>query len=166
MRSALASWFAGRDLASRDDAAGQAPPSVGRTGPRIRGFVAVDRTRRRGWSLVAVIIACLSAGIAACSNDTGYVEIRTGSPVLGPPPSLYLDAVKVEPRNGSVVLRERVGTAKLRIGAGAQQLLLCEVVVKKNRITTVTLSLIDRPPRCQCRTDVTADQRGGRVCIG
>ena len=36
-------------------------------------------------------------------------------------------------------------------GFGGQHSLLCEVEVKKNRITTVTLSLAERPPRCQCR---------------
>lgn len=124
------------------------------------------RARPLRSSATAGIVACLALGVGGCSNDTGYVEIRTGLPILGAPPALYLDAAKVEPRNGTAVLRERVGTAKLRIGAGAQQLLLCEIVVKKNRITTVTVSLVERPPRCQCRTDVTADQRGGRVCIG
>jgi hypothetical protein len=32
---------------------------------------------------------------------------------------------------------------------GGQISVLCDVVVRKNRITTVTISLLERPPRCQ-----------------
>jgi hypothetical protein len=109
---------------------------------------------------------CAMAVVGACQNDTGYVEIRTSPASLSALPALYLDSVKVEPRKGTTVLRHPVGTTKLQIDAGGQLILLCDVVVKKNRITTVTLALIDRPLRCQCRSDVTAEQRGGRVCIG
>jgi len=103
--------------------------------------------------------------VGACSNDTGYVEIRTSPASLSALPSLYLGTEKVEPRNGASVLRQPVGTMQLQSDAGGQMTLLCDVVVRKNRITTVTVSLVDRPPRCQCRTDVTAKQRAGRVCI-
>lgn len=157
---------AGRGLSLGGHATGLRQQNPGRARLLIRGFAAVRRAGRNLSSPTACLTTCLALAVGGCSNDTGYVEIRTGPPTLGAPPLLYLDAVKIEPHNGTVVLREHVGTAKLRIGAGGQLLLLCEVVVKKNRITTVTVSLIDRPPRCQCRTDVTAEQRGGRVCIG
>ena len=101
--------------------------------------------------------------VGACSDDTGYVEVRTSPPSLSAPPLLYLGTTKLEPRNGAIVLRQPVGTTPLQGETGGQMILLCDVVVRKNRITTVTVSLVDRPPRCQCRTDVTAKQR--RVCI-
>jgi hypothetical protein len=46
--------------------------------------------------------------------------------------------------------------------------MLCEIEVRKNRITTVTVSVLDRPPRCQCRNgNATADTPGGRSsCVG
>ncbi len=113
----------------------------------------------------ACVVALLGA---ACSNDAGYVEIRTVPASTGSAPSLYLDSVKLEaPRKGTVVLRQQVGTTKLQSDSGGGQLaVLCDIVVKKNRITTVTVSVLDRPPRCQCQTSVTADARSPRTCIG
>jgi len=85
--------------------------------------------------------------VGACSNDTGYVEIRASPASLSALPLLYLGTEKVEPRNGASVLRQPVGTMQLQSDAGGQMTLLCDVVVRKNRITTVTVSLVDRPPR-------------------
>ena len=94
------------------------------------------------------------ATLAACTpTDVGYVEIKT-VPVATPTAALYLDAVKLEPpKNGTAVLRQRVGTAKLATPAGGGQMaVLCDIVVRKNRITTVTISLLERP---STRTAVT-----------
>ncbi len=86
-------------------------------------------------------------GLAACNGDTGvgYVEIKTAA--VSTAPALYLDTVKLEPmRNGMAVLRQKVGTTKLQIdGEGGQLALLCNIVVQKNRITTVTVSA-EQPP--------------------
>ena len=101
-------------------------------------------------------------------EDVGYVEIKT-APVAAPPiTSLYLDNVKLKPlKNGSAVLRQAVGTVKLATeGTGGKPAVLCDIVVRKNRITTVTISVLDRPPRCQCRRSGSADTSGGRPCIG
>jgi hypothetical protein len=119
------------------------------------------RAGLRAGAVVAALALC------ACKPETssGYVEIKT-VPVLGGSPHLYLDSVKLEPlRKGTAVLKQRVGTAKLQIDGGAGSLAaLCDVVVKKNRITTVTVSVLDRPPRCQCRTN-PADKSGTRTCL-
>src|SRR5882757_5497821 len=99
----------------------------------------------------------LAAALAACQpvGDTGYVELKTipaSTSVVQP--TFYLDTVRLDPvKKGVAVLRQRVGTAKLAIdGSGGNPALLCEVVVRKNRITTVTVSVLERPLRCQCRT--------------
>jgi hypothetical protein len=108
------------------------------------------------------------AALAACKpNDVGYVEIRT-VPVSASPTSLYLDQVKLEPpKNGTAVLRQPVGKAKLAVqGGGGQMAALCEIVVRKNRITTVTISVLERPPRCQCRNTAVGDPQALRSCIG
>ena len=83
-------------------------------------------------------------------------------------PALYLDTVKLEPlRNGVGVLRQRVGTTKLQVdGEGGQLSLLCNIVVQKNRITTVTVSVASRQPRCQCgRSSTAADAPPNRTCV-
>jgi len=103
----------------------------------------------------ALVVASVLLAQASCqpTGDVGYVEIRTvptASNVV--PPSLYLDALKVEPsKKGNTILTQRVGTARLATDGAGGQLPLCEIVVKKNRITTVTISVLERPPRCQCR---------------
>jgi hypothetical protein len=58
-------------------------------------------------------------------------------------------------------LTHRVGTTKLATDGAGGQMTLCEIVVKKNRITTVMVSVLERPPRCQCRNG------GGpsRICV-
>ncbi len=114
-------------------------------------------------SVVLVLLA-----LAACTpTDVGYVEIKT-VPVATPTAAFYLDSVKLEPpKNGTAVLRQRVGTAKLATPAGGGQMaVLCDIVVRKNRITTVTISLLERPPRCQCRNTAVADAAAVRSCIG
>jgi hypothetical protein len=95
----------------------------------------------------AVIVACRPTG------DTGYVEIKTVPGTAVTPTALYLDAEKLAPiKKGSAVLRQPVGTIKLQAeGIGGARAALCDIVVRKNRITTVTISVLERPPRCQCR---------------
>jgi hypothetical protein len=105
------------------------------------------------------------AALTGCNlpGEVGYVEIKTvpASPRTSPP--LYLDQTRLEPiKKGVAVLRQPPGTAKLSTDAGGgQHAVLCEIEVKKNRITTVTVSLLDRPPRCQC-----ANSAGrGKACL-
>jgi hypothetical protein len=102
--------------------------------------------------------------LAACNDSgVGYVEIKT----LSAAPALYLDTVKLEPlRNGTGVLRQKVGTTKLQVDDGGQLALLCNIVVQKNRITTVTVSGVSRQPRCQCgRNSTEADTPPNRTCV-
>jgi hypothetical protein len=114
-----------------------------------------------GWRLVALVVPLT---LAACSDSgVGYVEIKTVSPA----PALYLDTVKLEPlRNGVGVLRQKVGTTKLQVDSeGGQLALLCNIVVQKNRITTVTVSVASRQPRCQCGRNGAADTPSNRTCV-
>jgi hypothetical protein len=95
------------------------------------------------------LMAALTSGCVP-ERDVGYVEIKTfpSSAV----PVLYLDTTKLDPiRNGVAVLRQQVGTAKLQTeSAGGSPAHLCDIVVRKNRLTSVTVSVLERPPRCQC----------------
>jgi hypothetical protein len=118
------------------------------------------------FAILAVTLVAVGT-LAACqfADDVGYVEIRT-VPIStsAAPLSLYLDTAKLDaPKKGVAVLRQRVGTAKLAIEGGSGHLaLLCDIVVRKNRVTTVTLSVLERPPRCQCRN--VSPSAGPRTC--
>lgn len=103
---------------------------------------------------VAAGLIATGLGLAGCNvpGDAGYVEIRTVPPSPSRAPILYLDADKLAPvQKGVAVLKQRPGTAKLSAEAIGGPVTLCDIVVRKNRITTVTVSLLERPPRCQCR---------------
>jgi hypothetical protein len=81
---------------------------------------------------------------------------------------LYIDGTKLAPiKDGSAILRQRVGMLRLQaddlIGSLAP---LCDIVVTKNRITTVMVSILERPPRCQCRFSGTNSRTmAGHTCL-
>lgn len=111
-----------------------------------------------------MVAAGMALALSACKvdNSVGYVEIKTVPSTIATP--LYLDATKLEPiRNGTTVLRQKVGTTKLQVdGDGGSPALLCNVVVQKNRITSVTVSVSNRQLRCQCGR---ASVNNARTCI-
>ena len=111
------------------------------------------------------LIALTLLALTGCNQGgTGYVELKTvpGSAKV----SLFLDADKVDAKPGVTLLRQPVGTAKLQTEGADGKVLLCHVVVKKNRITTVTLSPLERPPRCQCERASGGEGAASRTCIG
>jgi hypothetical protein len=114
--------------------------------------LSVTSRRLFGLAVSAVIVG---AAIAACrpNGDVGYVEIKTVPPAPITLTALYIGSAKLAPiRKGSAILRQPTGTLKLQADGTAGALApLCEIVVARNRITTVTVSVLERPPRCQCR---------------
>jgi len=102
------------------------------------------------------------------SDDAGYVEIKAIPATVVSAPVLLLDSVEVDGlKGGAAVLRQRVGTLKLQTEGGAGKLaLLCDIVVKKNRVTTVTVSVVERPPRCQCRNRSPMSAPSSPLCVG
>ena len=95
--------------------------------------------------------------------DVGYVEIKTVPIAPVTQSALYLDSNKLDPiRQGDAYLRHAVGTFKLQ--AGGISAPICYIEVKRNRITTVTISVLERPPRCQCRFTASGDA-SDRTCV-
>jgi hypothetical protein len=116
--------------------------------------------------LLLALVLPVALGSCGTDSGTGYIEIKAVPP--SPLLPLYLDAVKLEPlRNGSALLRHKVGMTKLQTeGEGGYLAVLCTIDVKKNRITSITISALSRPPRCQCARTGGADATGSRTCIG
>ncbi len=112
--------------------------------------------------------ALILVGLTSCNldNGVGYIEIKSAPASTAVP--LYLNSVKLEPlRNGNALLRQKVGTSKLQTdGDGGYLAVLCTIDVKKNRITSVTVSAASRQPRCQCGRTSGTDAVGNRTCIG
>lgn len=91
--------------------------------------------------------------LSACkiSTDAGYVEVKT---TMAPSASdLY--ALNSEPltafqegRPADVVLREPVGPVTLTVEREAEQYRLCTSLVMKNRIVTMTVSVVNERLHC------------------
>jgi hypothetical protein len=121
----------------------------------------------RAFGVVATAVI-VGAAIVACrpSSDVGYVEIKTVPVAPLATTGLYLDSTKLDPiKQGSTVLRQRVGTLKLQAdGFAGTTTDLCNIEVRKDRITSVTISVLDHPPRCQCRYN-SHDSSAERACV-
>ena len=103
--------------------------------------------------------SCLAA-VAMLATGCSTLQLASPAPEPQPPAA-------APPRNGTAVLRQKVGTTRLQADGEAGNLaLLCNVVVQKNRITSVTVSVVSRQPRCQCgRSSAGSDAPPGRTCI-
>lgn len=110
--------------------------------------------------VVAAIVAWKPSG------DIGYVQINAVPVAPITQAQLYFDAIKLAPlKNGTALLRQSVGTLTLRAdGYGSTTVPLCQIEVRKDRITTVTVSMLERPPRCQCRFNSGGDATNHR-CV-
>ena len=117
---------------------------------------------------VVATAVIVGGAIVACrpSSDVGYVEIKTVPVAPFAATALYLDSTKLAPiKQGSTVLRQPIGTLKLQADGFAGTMMdLCNIVVRKDRITSVTISVLERPPRCQCRYN-SHDPAAERACV-
>jgi hypothetical protein len=106
-----------------------------------------DLTVRRMLA-AAVCAPAFVLGLAGCTEEVGYVEIKVAPGFVVPP--LVLGATRVDTaKSGSAVLRARVGAAKLEYERDGRRVAFCELDVRKNRIVTVVVSAIGRDPRCK-----------------
>jgi len=114
----------------------------------------LNATLRRTLGLAAgAVIVGGAVVLFRPTSDVGYVEIKTVPVAPVTQTALYIDSTKLAPiKQGTAILQERVGTLRLQADGLAGSLApLCDIVVKRNRITTVTISVLERPPRCLCR---------------
>ena len=102
---------------------------------------------------VAVVGAVIGIVAWRPTGAVGYVEIKTVPTAPLTQAALYIDAKRLGPiKEGSAILSQPVGTRKLQArGFGGGLTPLCNIEVRKDRITTVTISVLERPPHCQCR---------------
>jgi hypothetical protein len=97
---------------------------------------------------LAVCAPALLLALAACQEDTGYVEIKVAPGFVVPP--LVLGGARIDPaKAASTVLREKVGAAKLEYERDGRRVPFCDFEVRKNRIVTVAVSAFGRDPRCK-----------------
>jgi hypothetical protein len=122
------------------------------------------------WRAACVLASAAIVGAAIVawrpSGDVGYVQINTVPVTTVSQAPLYFDTVRLAPvRNGTALLRQSVGTLTLRGEVYGNNLVpLCQIEVRKDRITTITVSVLERPPRCVCRLNAGGDTTN-RMCV-
>jgi hypothetical protein len=116
---------------------------------------------RAARTLLGLSLALLAG---SCNDGFGYIELKT-VPASARNAALYIDDQRLDtPSDGVAVLRQPAGTRKLQSTPAGST--LCDIVVRKDRITTVTVSVLERPPRCQCARPKSGDPQGRRICLG
>jgi len=117
----------------------------------VREIVGIKIKYLLGLAASDVIVG--AAIVAFRPNDVGYVEIKTVPIASVTHTALYFGSTKLTSiKNGDAILRQPVGKLRLQADNGLGSLApLCDIVVMRNRVTTVTVSVRERPPRCQCR---------------
>lgn len=103
---------------------------------------------RRGCHMAAAGFAAIL--VAGCGSDTGFVEIKIlpGFAV----PALSIDKEPLALKSGTVILRRKIGSAKLETDSRGNLIAFCDFTIRKNRITTVSVSSTGRELRCRVQS--------------
>lgn len=134
---------------------------------RLRSICGAGRPERGTLAARRMAMVCVAALVlCACTRGSGYVEIKV-VPSRARAPRLLLDSTRLDPiKDGQAILSARVGTHELQMEwIGGENTVLCAVEIQKDRITTVTLSVFERPPRCQCRRNGSDRKARVRTCV-
>lgn len=116
--------------------------------------------RRRLTGMAAVALLGI---ICACDSGNGYVNVRLVSPVR-PDRPLYVGSTVVAGL-GDRVIRQKVGTTTLNSGGGwGSNKVYCKLQVGKDRITIVTVRLVNGEPRCECATRAKESTPNELIC--
>jgi hypothetical protein len=98
--------------------------------------------------ILATSIILGAPGLTGCDGqDTGYVDIALASGVPAERP-LYVGSTPVS-GHGHILLHRSVGTVSLKNRAwfGDEY---CQIRVRKDRLTTVTVRIVNQRPHCEC----------------
>ena len=100
----------------------------------------------------AILAALAALALAACTpeNKSGYVEVRFSPAQALAPFAIMLDRQLVKPARGdSAVIKRSVGDALLELERRKdERVKLCDLKVRENRVTTVTVQFQSGVLRC------------------
>ena len=120
------------------------------------------------WRVRAVFMLVFLAGmtLAACENkDTGHVQLQLLPPSATATATLYLDGKKLDFSRGSnIVMRFAIGRISLKAIDSVFSSSICTVVVRKNRLSILTVMATENPPRCICQIRAPDSTAGELVC--
>ena len=109
-------------------------------------------------SLVILTVGC-------DSGETGYIQIRVQPASAAPAIALYLDGGRVDFSRGPITtLQFKTGRLGLKELDSAWAAPLCKIVVRKDRISSVTISGTQTPPKCLCEIRAADSTDSDLVC--
>lgn len=115
----------------------------------------------RGLLVLGLIAAALGAGLVGASfwrerqalAETGFVAVKTTFALPSARDTYHLGEATLEPLNKGVpaeaTFKEKAGPARLQLRRAGQTHDLCEVRVRPNRITTVTVVAVNNRIGCK-----------------
>ena len=118
---------------------------------------------RRGLILLVVSICWLAAGCD--KGELGYVQIRLAPASAAATIDLYLDGRKLDfSRQPSVTLRLETGKLVLKSSDSAWAPAICSVLVRKDRISALTVTATINGLRCVCEIRASESDTSAVVC--
>lgn len=103
-------------------------------------------------ALIPIGIGAVWYGRQPPTIDTGFVAVRTTFS-LSTNDAYMLGTVTLDPLNkggpAEATFSEPVGSTKLRLRRAGATFDLCDLAVRRNRITTVTVVAVDNTMRCR-----------------
>ena len=101
--------------------------------------------------------------ISCAESERGYVHVRLINMINLETP-IYVSTTPISGL-GERIFREGIGTIALTNGASwGNGKTYCELQVRKNRITVVTVRVVNQQPRCECEIRAPESTAARIVC--
>jgi hypothetical protein len=124
----------------------------------MRGFI--FRSGQRG-----VLLLLIGLALVCCwDSESGYVTIHLMS-MINPQNALYLDLAQISGL-GDRVIHQKVGTFSLTNGGSwVSGKTYCELQIRKDRITVVTIRIVNSEPHCECEIRAPGSTLDKPICM-
>ena len=115
---------------------------------------------------IALFVAGFIVVIAGCdSGETGYIQLRVLPANAAASTALYLEGDKLDfSRGPTVTLQFKTGRLALKGMDSTWAPTLCNIVVRKDRISALTVMGSQSPPKCVCEIRATESDANAVVC--
>ena len=116
------------------------------------------------WAVICVSLFLVA--IAGCDNkETGYVQLRVVPPNAVAAIALYLDGRKLNfSRSASITLQLKTGLLALKELDSTWAPAICNILVRKDRISALAVSAAQNPPKCVCEIRAPESKENSLVC--
>src|SRR5712691_4320359 len=114
----------------------------------------------------ALFVAGFIVVMTGCENgEIGYVQLRVMPANATVSTALYLEGVRLDfSRGPTVMLQFKTGRWALTDMDSTWAPTLCNIVVRKDRISALTVMAAQTPPKCVCEIRATESDANAVVC--